>query len=256
MACEIKYASVGEGGQWGEYKKPTKEYEGEIARLIVATRRGRRGGRNRGGRGSKGRRHGKDRRRRHSPLGEERGSSLENSDAESLEGGFGGMFHRTSDISEGEGGYTDRDGEGGSHSDTGTETGGSRDGSRRSLDGDRIVVRNGMKKGDNSVLLTNRTVYGSDVDEWGRPSTQREGTSGKGTVGGQSVFGPNPPLAVDNDYVIKTLAEDSQVDSKFILSVYDFGGQSVFNVIHPFFLTRLVILLIFAVVYIAGVMSC
>lgn len=47
-----------------------------------------------------------------------------------------------------------------------------------------------------------------------------------------------PSRDIDTSLVMKYLGEKSQVDSKFILSVFDFGGQSVFNVIHPFFLTR------------------
>eukprot|EP01041_Mallomonas_annulata_P005179 gene5179-10358_t len=52
----------------------------------------------------------------------------------------------------------------------------------------------------------------------------------------------SPPLPssadVDEDYVIKALSQMTLDESHLILSVYDFGGQSVFNVIHPFFLTR------------------
>eukprot|EP01041_Mallomonas_annulata_P000465 gene465-868_t len=42
----------------------------------------------------------------------------------------------------------------------------------------------------------------------------------------------------DNILIMKTLADKVYTESKFILSVYDFGGQSVFDVIHPFFLTQ------------------
>jgi hypothetical protein len=34
----------------------------------------------------------------------------------------------------------------------------------------------------------------------------------------------------DNDLVMKCLADKIQTDSKFVISVFDFGGQSVFNV--------------------------
>jgi hypothetical protein len=34
------------------------------------------------------------------------------------------------------------------------------------------------------------------------------------------------------------LGEQAMAESKFMISVFDFGGQSVFNVIRPFFLTR------------------
>jgi hypothetical protein len=43
---------------------------------------------------------------------------------------------------------------------------------------------------------------------------------------------------MDSSVVMKYLGERAKMDSKFIISVFDFGGQSVFNVIHPFFLTR------------------
>jgi GTPase SAR1 family protein len=43
---------------------------------------------------------------------------------------------------------------------------------------------------------------------------------------------------VDDELVMKCLANNIKTDSKFVLSIFDFGGQSVFNVIHPFFLTR------------------
>jgi GTPase SAR1 family protein len=46
------------------------------------------------------------------------------------------------------------------------------------------------------------------------------------------------PSEIDTSLVMKYLGEQSNIDSKFIISVFDFGGQSVFNVIHPFFLTR------------------
>jgi serine/threonine protein kinase/GTPase SAR1 family protein len=44
---------------------------------------------------------------------------------------------------------------------------------------------------------------------------------------------------VNNDLVISCLSEGIICESKCIVSLFDFGGQSVFNVIHPFFLTRL-----------------
>jgi heat shock protein 1/8 len=53
-------------------------------------------------------------------------------------------------------------------------------------------------------------------------------------------------LSVDNEAVIEFLGETECSESKFILSVFDFGGQNVFNVIHPLFLTRFgVYLLVF-----------
>jgi GTPase SAR1 family protein len=42
---------------------------------------------------------------------------------------------------------------------------------------------------------------------------------------------------VDSSLVMRYFGEQSTVDSKFVISIFDFGGQSVFNVIHPFFLT-------------------
>ena len=43
---------------------------------------------------------------------------------------------------------------------------------------------------------------------------------------------------VNNDLVMKCLTDGIHTESKFIISLFDFGGQSVFNVIHPFFLTK------------------
>jgi GTPase SAR1 family protein len=48
-----------------------------------------------------------------------------------------------------------------------------------------------------------------------------------------------PPIETDSSVVMKYLGERAKMNSKFTISVFDFGGQSVFNVIHPFFLTRL-----------------
>jgi GTPase SAR1 family protein len=53
-------------------------------------------------------------------------------------------------------------------------------------------------------------------------------------------FNHFPPQSkeIDSSLVMKYLGERSMIESKFIVSVFDFGGQSVFNMIHPFFLTR------------------
>ncbi len=60
-----------------------------------------------------------------------------------------------------------------------------------------------------------------------------------------------PNITVDNDLVMECLAE--QISSKFVISLYDFGGQSVFNVVHPFFLTRCgVYLVVFNMEWIRG----
>ena len=45
-----------------------------------------------------------------------------------------------------------------------------------------------------------------------------------------------PP--VDEDLVMKCLSDSVQSQSKVILSLFDFGGQSVFDIIHHFFLTK------------------
>ncbi len=43
---------------------------------------------------------------------------------------------------------------------------------------------------------------------------------------------------LEQDVVMKCFNDPIQANSKFLISLYDFGGQSVFNVVHPFFLTR------------------
>lgn len=58
---------------------------------------------------------------------------------------------------------------------------------------------------------------------------------------------------IDTSLVMKYLGEQSRLDSKFIISVFDFGGQSVFNVIHPFFLTRIgVYVIVFNMEWLSG----
>ena len=46
-----------------------------------------------------------------------------------------------------------------------------------------------------------------------------------------------PPLESDMSFVMKYLAEVKVSDADLILSLFDFGGQSVFNIIHHLFLT-------------------
>eukprot|EP00392_Amoebophrya_sp_AT5.2_P019627 g20561.t1 len=45
-------------------------------------------------------------------------------------------------------------------------------------------------------------------------------------------------VQVDSELVMKCLSASTQTSSNLIISVFDFGGQSVFNVIHHLFLTR------------------
>ena len=47
-----------------------------------------------------------------------------------------------------------------------------------------------------------------------------------------------PQPQIDDELVMKCLADSIHTESKLILSVFDYGGQNVFNVIHHFFLTR------------------
>lgn len=44
--------------------------------------------------------------------------------------------------------------------------------------------------------------------------------------------------SIDNQLVAKCLADNIYLHSKFLISIFDFGGQSVFNIVHPFFLTH------------------
>ncbi|KAJ1434132.1 hypothetical protein B484DRAFT_429324 [Ochromonadaceae sp. CCMP2298] len=76
-----------------------------------------------------------------------------------------------------------------------------------------------------------------------------DGGGGDGGVGRKAVALPE----VDNELVAKCLSEGIQTESKLILSVFDYGGQSVFNVIHHFFLTRYgVYLLVFNMEWLLG----
>ena len=62
---------------------------------------------------------------------------------------------------------------------------------------------------------------------------------------------PPPSAKIDDEIVMKCLADSVHTESKLILSVFDYGGQSVFNVIHHFFLTRYgVYCLVFNMVFI------
>lgn len=49
---------------------------------------------------------------------------------------------------------------------------------------------------------------------------------------------PAKPSSIDNELVMQRLSSEIKSNSKYIVSLFDFGGQSVFNVIHPFFLTQ------------------
>lgn len=49
---------------------------------------------------------------------------------------------------------------------------------------------------------------------------------------------PFQPCSIDNELVMQRLSSEIKSNSKYIISLFDFGGQSVFNVIHPFFLTQ------------------
>lgn len=49
---------------------------------------------------------------------------------------------------------------------------------------------------------------------------------------------PSTGMNIDSEMVMKCLNNDVSLQSKYSIALYDFGGQSVFNVIHPFFLTQ------------------
>ncbi len=58
---------------------------------------------------------------------------------------------------------------------------------------------------------------------------------------------------VDDALVMKCLSDNVDLDSKYKIALFDFGGQSVFNVIHPFFLTQYgVYLVVFNMEWILG----
>jgi len=45
------------------------------------------------------------------------------------------------------------------------------------------------------------------------------------------------PSDVDQDFVVRCLSEGIEMGN-LIISIFDYGGQSIFNAIHHFFLTR------------------
>ncbi|RYG98562.1 hypothetical protein EON65_51290 [archaeon] len=49
---------------------------------------------------------------------------------------------------------------------------------------------------------------------------------------------PSALPTIDEGLIMKCLSDRIHTESKFIISLFDFGGQSVFNVIHHFFLTK------------------
>ena len=58
---------------------------------------------------------------------------------------------------------------------------------------------------------------------------------------------------VDDGLVMQCLSDNVNLDSKYKIALFDFGGQSVFNVIHPFFLTQYgVYLVVFNMEWILG----
>jgi GTPase SAR1 family protein len=47
------------------------------------------------------------------------------------------------------------------------------------------------------------------------------------------------PEEIDQEEIVRCLAEDTKLlHSKYTVSIYDYGGQSIFDSIHPFFLTK------------------
>ena len=56
------------------------------------------------------------------------------------------------------------------------------------------------------------------------------------TLKSQSALSDNQILAVDEDYVRRAIGEIKEEGSGLVVSIHDFGGQKVFDVIHSFFL--------------------
>ena len=46
-----------------------------------------------------------------------------------------------------------------------------------------------------------------------------------------------PPIDVDNQFVLRALGESRNLGSGLVMSLYDYGGQEVFDVVHSFFLS-------------------
>ena len=53
----------------------------------------------------------------------------------------------------------------------------------------------------------------------------------------QTKVGVVPPLDVDNRFVLRALGESRNRGSGLVMSLYDYGGQEVFDVVHSFFLS-------------------
>ena len=166
MTCDVKFAEVGKEGQWDEYKKPDKELEAMLAR-IVASRRG-----------------GMD-------------DAASETAVDSEEGGSGD-----------EGDHAEGNGQGLQQRSSG----------RQGLQDDGV----GAKRTPRADPV--RGVQGEVADMVVVDEDDGEDRAG---------------LAIDDALVMRYLASLGQGDtSKFVISLFDYGGQTVFNVIHHLFLTR------------------
>ena len=71
-------------------------------------------------------------------------------------------------------------------------------------------------------------------------SNSKTGGGSSSTVAPTAVNAARQTISpvVDDNFITKCLSNDVYSSSKFVVSLYDFGGQEVFNAIHPFYLTR------------------
>ena len=94
----------------------------------------------------------------------------------------------------------------------------------------------GDKEGDDG----RQTVRGADRPSRGDDDASALTAEGRPSDDGSRLFTPlaaPTDEALDGEYFMKTMAEKLMVNAKFSIAFFDFGGQEVFNVIHPFFLT-------------------
>ena len=111
---------------------------------------------------------------------------------------------------------------------------------------------------DTSRVTANVTVKSvSDIDDVVAKPTEAASTNEKSEVDEDIAASeedlPTANKPVDDELVMKCMSDNVDVDSKYKIALFDFGGQTVFNVIHPFFLTQYgVYLVVFNMEWILG----
>lgn len=89
-----------------------------------------------------------------------------------------------------------------------------------------------------SAASTHRSAASAAIAEQPSVAAASLPVSAPPTVTSLHVPSPSAATMLNNELIMKCLTDKIHTESKFIVSLFDFGGQSVFNVIHHFFLTK------------------